>query len=254
MFRLARVRERGRDVDAFRVVVAARLVADRDDLAALLLEELRGDRADVPEALDGHRRSLHRHAEVLQRLLGHDHAAAARRFPPAQRAAHFHRLSRDDGRHGVAGAHRERVHHPRHHPLVRVHVWRGHVRVRAEGGDNSSGIPPRQPFELADAQLRGITDHSALRAAEWQIHDGALPRHPRGERLHLLECHLHVESNPALRWPARGVVQDAVAGEHLDFPTVHHHGTGDDDLLFRMAQDLVQSRFEIEKFSGPVEA
>ena len=49
---LGLVGERGRDVDALRVVERRRRVGDRDDERALLMEEVREVAADVAEALD----------------------------------------------------------------------------------------------------------------------------------------------------------------------------------------------------------
>ena len=48
------------------------------------------------------------------------------------RAADRDRLAGDDLRHGVALLHRVRVHHPRHRLLVRRHVGRGDVLLRAD--------------------------------------------------------------------------------------------------------------------------
>ena len=150
--------------------------------------------------------------------------------------------------------HRVGVHHPRHHALVRVHVGRRNVGVGTERVDDARRVAAREPLELAGAHLERIADHAALRAAERQVHDGALPRHPRRERLHFLERHLHVEADAALGRPARRVVQHAVAGEHLDLAVVHHHRDRDGDLLLGVAQHLVQAGLEIEQLGRAVEA
>ncbi len=130
--------------------------------------------------------------------------------------------------------HGVRVHEPRHHALVRVHVRCRHVGVGTERVDDAHRIAAGKPLQLTGAHLERVADDAALGAAKRQVHDGALPGHPRGERLHLVEAHLKVEADAALGGPARGVVQDAVPGEDLHFAVVHHDGHGDDDLLLGM--------------------
>ena len=195
-----------------------------------------------------------RHAEVLERFLRDDHAAAARRLATAERAAHLDRLAGDDGRDRVAHVHGVGVHHPRHDALVRVHVRRRNVGVGTERVDDAGGVAARESLELAGAHLERVADDAALRTAERQIHHGALPRHPRGERLHLFERDVHVEADAALGRTARRVVQHAVSGEHLDLAVVHHHRDGHGDLLLGMAQDLVETGLEIEQLGRAVEA
>ena len=190
---------------------------------------------------------------MLQRLLRDDHAAATGRLATAERPAHLHRLAGDHRGDRVAMVHRVRVHHPRHHALVRVHVGRGHVGVRAERVDDTGGVATREALELPDAHFVRIADHAAFRTAERQIHDGAFPAHPRRERLHFLERDLHVEADAALRGTTHRVVQHAKARVHLELAIVHHHRYGHDDLLLGVAQDLVEAGLEIEELSGPIE-
>ncbi len=247
------VLDRRIDVDAVLVEVAAGAVADRDDLAAFARQQVRGDRADVAESLHGDGRPLNRHAEVLERFARHDHAAAARGLAASERSAHLDRLAGDDRRDGVAHVHGVRVHHPGHHPLVRVDVGRRHVGVWAERVDDAGGVSTRETLELAGAHLERVADHTTLRTAERQVHDRALPSHPGRERLHLFERHVEIEPDAALRWSARRVVEHPVADEHLDLPVVHHHRNGDGDLLFGMAEHLVEARLEIEQVGRAVE-
>ena len=191
---------------------------------------------------------------MLQCLLGHDHASPPRRLSPAERAAHLHRLPRNDRRDSVPNVHRVRVHHPGHDTFVRVHVGCRHVGVGAERGDDASCVTTREALELTRAQLEWIADDAPLRPPEGEIHDRALPGHPRRQRFHLFEGYLQVEPDASLGRAARRVVQHAITGEDLDIPVIHEHGHGDDNLFFGMAEDLVQSRFEVEQFGRSVEA
>ena len=70
-------------------------------------------------------------AEPLARALDHHHDAGSRRLVPEDRAADRDRLAGDDLGHGVALLHRVRVHHPGHRLLVRRHVGRRDVELRA---------------------------------------------------------------------------------------------------------------------------
>ena len=85
------------DVDAIRVVEAAVVLGDADDLVALFGEKLGGVGADVAEALNDDAAALDGHAEVLQRLVADDGDAAAGGLAASARAAEVDRLAGDDG-------------------------------------------------------------------------------------------------------------------------------------------------------------
>ncbi len=60
-------------------------------------------------------------------------------------------------------------------------------------------------------------------------------------------------ADAALGRAAAEVVLDAVAGEDLDAAVVHLHREVDGELAARLAQDLAQSRVEVEALGGQVE-
>ena len=60
-------------------------------------------------------------------------------------------------------------------------------------------------------------------------------------------------ADAALGRSAAEVVLDAVAGEDLDAAVIHLHREVDDELAARLAQDLAQSRIEIEALRGQIE-
>src|SRR5688572_16225833 len=82
---------------------------------------------------------------------------------------------------------------------------------------------------------------------------GALPRHPRRQRGHLVERHVRVVPDAPFRGTERDVVLDAVSGEDLDFPAVHLDGTRDDDLPLWTGENVPDAGVEIEDAGGPVE-
>jgi hypothetical protein len=153
----------------------------------------------------------------------------------------------------VALVHGIRVHDPRHHPLVGVHVRGRHVGVGTQGLDDGRGIASGDPLQLAVGELEGITHDAALGTAERDVHHRALPSHPGGERRHLVQRHRHVEADPALRGTTRGVVQHAVAGVHVHLAVVAYHRHRHDDLLLGTAQHLVQAGIEAEPLGRVVE-
>ena len=63
-------------------------------------------------------------------------------------------------------------------------------------------------FELIERRIAG---HAALRAAERDVDEGALPGHPHRQRADVVEVGLRVVSQAALGRSARDVVLDAVA-------------------------------------------
>ena len=232
---------------------AAFPVGDGDDLRALLGHQLRGDRADVAEALHGDARALELEPEMLRGFARDDHHAAARRLAPPERPAHLDRLAGDDRRRGVADVHRVGVHDPRHDLFVGVDVGRRHVLVGADRVDDLGGVAARQRFELALRHLGRIANDAALAAAERQLRDGALPRHPRRERRHFVERDVRVIADAALGRAERDVVLHAIAGEDLDLAVVHLHGAGHDDLALGLGEDLPDAGFEIENAGGDLE-
>ena len=180
------------------------------------------------------------------RLAGNDHHAAARRFTAAQRSAHLERLARDDRCRGMSDVHAVGVHHPRHHLLVRVDVRRGDVFFRSDGVDDFGDIAAGQRLQLAARHLRGIADDAALSAAERNVGDGAFPRHPGGQRRHLVKRDAGVVPDAALGGAKRDVVLHAKAGEHFDLAVVHLYRARHDDLPLGAGEDFPDARLEAE--------
>ena len=92
-----------------------------------------------------------------------------------------------------------------------------------------------------------------LGAAERNVDDRALPRHPGGERPHLVQGDVLVVTDAALARAARDVVEDAVADEDLDAAVVHRDRDRDLRLPHGLAQHLVEARVEAELLRGQVE-
>ena len=212
--------EQRRHVEALGVVDAALPVGGRDDLRAMGVHQLGADRADVAEALHGHRRALELEAEVPGRLAGDDHHAASGGLAPAERAAHLDRLAGDDGGRGVADVHRVGVHEPRHDLRVGVDVGRRHVLLRSDDVDDLGGVAAGEGLEFALRHRGGVADDSALAAAERHLGHGALPGHPGRQRRDFVERDAGVVADAALGRAERDVVLHAVAGEDLDLAVV----------------------------------
>ena len=239
-------RQQRRHVEPLGVVDAALPVGGGEDPRALLVHQLGADRADVAEALHGDGRALELEAEVAGRLAGDDHHAAAGGLAAAERAAHLDRLAGDDRGRGVADVHRVGVHEPRHDLGVGVHVGRRHVLLRADGVDDLGGVAARQRLELALRHLGRVADDAALAAAERHLRHGALPRHPRRQRRHLVEGDAGVVADAALGRAERDVVLHAVAGEDLDLAVVALDRTRHDDLPLGVGEDLPDARIQIQ--------
>ncbi len=180
------------------------------------------------------------------RLARHDHHAAPRRLPAAQRSAQLEWFARHDRRFGVADVHAVRVHDPRHRLLVGVDVGRGDVLLRSDGVDDLGDVAARQCLELAARHDARIADDAAFAAAERNVGHGAFPRHPRRERRDLVERHAGVIADTAFCRTKRDVVLHAVASEDDDLAVVHLDRTRHRDLALGARQDPPDTAFEAE--------
>ncbi len=246
--------EQRRDVEPFRVEDAALPVRDRHNRRAHFGgEQLRRDRADVAEALHRDLGALDVEADVLGGLARGDHHAASGGLAPPERAAHLDRLAGDDRRRGMADVHRIGVHHPRHDLRVGVDVRRRDILLGTDRVDDLGDIAPGQRFDLALRHLGRIADDAALAAAERDVGDGALPRHPRRQRRDFVERDAGMVTDAAFGRAERDVVLHPVAGEDLDLAVVHLDRTGDGDLTLGVGQDLPDAGLEVENARGSVE-
>src|SRR6185437_6795857 len=80
------------------------------------------------------------------------------------------------------------------------------------------------------------------------------PRHPTGQRAHLVLVDVGGVANAALRRAARLRVLHAKAGEDLDPAIVHVDGKVDNNLPRGLAEDLPEPFVKIEFAGGEVEA
>ena len=211
------------------------------------------DRAHVAESLHRHGHARDVETEMLGRLAGDDHHAAAGRLASAERAAHLDRLAGDDRRRGVADVHAVGVHDPRHDLIVGVDVGRRDVFLGADRVDDLRDVAAGERLELAAGHARGVADDAALAAAERDVGDRALPRHPGGERRDFVEADVGVVANAALGRPERDVVLHAIAGEDFDLAVVHLNRTRDDDLALGVREDLPDAGVEPQQSRRSIE-
>ncbi len=141
------------DVEPVRRVDPARDVRDGEHLRAPRGEVPRSDAADVPEALDDAALLGEVPAEPQARALDDHHDAGAGCLAAEDGAADRDRLAGDDLRNRVTDLHRVRVHHPGHRLLVRRHVGRRDVLLRADHRQQLDREPPRQTLELVLGHL-----------------------------------------------------------------------------------------------------
>ncbi len=240
-------------VDAIGIVDGAMNVAEAHDLASRLVQELRGDRADVAEALHDDPRALEGHLLRVAGLARDDKDAAPRRLDAPRAAADRDGLAGDDAMNAVAVVHGERVHDPRHDLRVGVDVGRRNIHLGADHPGDLSGVAAREPLQLGHRELRRIEDDAALAAAEGDVHHGALPRHPHRQRPHLVERDMLVVADAALGRAAIGVVLHTIAGEDLNGAVVHAHGEANGNLTLGLAQDGAHRLGQIETLGGGIE-
>ncbi len=146
----------------------------------------------------------------------------------------------------MALVHRVRVEDPRHHRAVGADVRRGDVLLGTDLVDDLDRIATRHALELAARELLRVDDDAALRPAERNSHQRALPRHPHRERLHLVDRDVGVIADAALRRAARDVVRDAVALEDARRAVIHVDGDGDLDGPLAVAEDADEVGVDLE--------
>ena len=149
-----------RNVETGLGVNASRDVGNRDDAGAALVQLRRGDAADVAEALDDAGATGELVAEPPRGLLGDHHDPGAGRLATEDGATDRDRLAGDHLGHRVAPLHRVRVHHPGHGLLVRGHVRRRDVGVRADLADQLRREAARELFELAQRERVRVDSES----------------------------------------------------------------------------------------------
>ena len=130
---------------------------------------------------------------------------------------------------------------------VRADVGRRDVLLRSDLVDDLGREAARHALELAERHRLRIADDAALRAAERQPHQRALPGHPHRERLHLVERDVRVVADAALRRAARDVVRDAVAGERAHRAVVHRRRDRDLDRLLALLQHVDEALVDAER-------
>ena len=170
------------------------------------------------------------------------------------RAAQRHGLAGDHGRDRVAGVHRISIHDPRHDFVIGVDVRRGNVALGAEEFHDLGSVAAREPFQFAEGEQIGIADDAAFGAAEGNVDDGALPRHPGGQGAHLVQRDIGGEADAAFAWAARDGMLDAVSGEDFQAAIVQLDGDVDGDFFGRGAQGLALAVVQIEAGGGLVKA
>ena len=244
---LALVRERSRHVDALGIVQRDRGIGDPDDDRTLLVQELREVAAHVAEALNGGAHPGERPIPLRCGVANAEQGASRRRLLPPERAADRQRLAGDDAEHRMSLVHRVRVEDPGHHRPVRADVRCWNVLLGADLVDDLARVAPCELFQLPARQSLRVADDAAFRAAERDSHQRALPRHPHGECLDLVQRDVGVVANAALGRPPRDVVRDAIALEDLGRAVVHRHRHGDLDGFLALAEHGDEVRVDVER-------
>ncbi len=119
----------------------------------------------------------------------------------------------------------------------------------------SSSVAKRRVsgLRLAHAHRPGIAGDTALRTAEGNVHEGALPGHPHRQRTDLVEVRGGVVAEPSLGRPARHVVLDPVAGEHAHAAVVQPDREANRELPVRRPKRLAHPRVEVKVVGSGVE-
>src|SRR5665213_1826828 len=242
------------NIDSIRVIKAAIVFSDTNNRVALRRKDRRRIRADVAESLHDHPAALDLHPQMLQRLIAYDRDATPRSLLSPSRAANVDRLARHHGSAGLPRMHGVGIHNPRHGLLIGTHIGRRNILFGADELYQFGGVAPSHPLQLSLRHLSRIADDAALRPAEGNIHDSALPSHPTGQRSYLVERNIRRIAHTTLAGaPCNGML-NTIAGKDLNRTIVHADGNINRDLAHRQAQDLHNPRIKIELFRGNIES
>src|SRR5205807_9582214 len=148
---------------------------------------------------------------------------------------------------------RDRVHEPGHHLGVGAHVRGRDVAVRPDQDRDLGGEAAGQVLELAGGELAGVDDDAAFGAAVGDVDHGALPGHPHGEGLDLVQRDVRVEAEAALGRAAIDVVLDAIPGVAAHAAVVHLDREVAGELPLDLSQDHSQAGVQLEHVGGLVE-
>src|SRR5690606_38798404 len=174
--------------------------------------------------------------ELFEGFYHGDDNAASGGFGAALTAPDNDGLAGDDSGDGVADGHAVGIHNPGHDALVRAHVRRRDVGMRADKRDKFGSVAPGQTFEFGLAEFLWVDDDAPLGPAERNVNQSAFPRHPHGECAHFIQCDCGAVANTAFRWPQYRVVMHTVAGKHLEFAVVAAHRKVHGEFAARVAQ------------------
>src|SRR5438067_4755635 len=146
------------------------------------------------------------------------------------------------------------IHDPRHRLFIGIQVGGRNVLLGTDEFDQFCGVAAGDLLQLRLRQLLGIADDSSLGAAERDVHDRALPRHPTRESANFVERNIRTVADPSCSRTASDRVLHAEAGEDLDAAAIHLHWDVDDDFAGGIAKHLPDPRVELEFLCGEVKA
>ena len=155
--------------------------------------------------------------------------------------------------HRVARMHGVGVHHPGHDLGIGVDVRGRDVLLGTDEDPELGREPSRQPFQLTLGQLLGVDSHAALAATERDTHHGALPGHPHGEGLDLVQVDVLVVPEATLGGAAHDVVMHPIAREDAHRAVVHLHREVALELPLGLPQDQAHAGIKVEQLRCAVE-
>jgi len=240
-------------VQSIWVVQATADVADRNNLAAHLVQDARGPRADVAVALNCNRRVRCRAAYALQELAGDDGHAATGGCRAALRATHAERLAGHELEHLRAADHAGGVRDPGHDLRVGVHIGCRDVALAAQDGQDHRGEAAGHALDLALGHAGRVDLDAALGAAIGDVNHRALPGHHGRQGLDLVEVDIRMIADATLAGATHRRVLHAIALEDLDRAVIHLDRDGHGQFALGLTQDGVETRIQVQPCRDIVE-
>src|ERR1051326_5158843 len=107
------------------------------------------------------------------------------------------------------------IHHPRHNLWIGIHVRCRNIAVWTYQNRYFCSIATAKALKLRARQRMGITENSPFGPTKRDTDNGAFPRHPHGQRAHLIERDFGAKTDTTLGRSAIDVVLHPVTCEHL---------------------------------------
>ena len=235
------------------LLVIAVVAGNACDLAAEHFDESDGSiLRHVTEAFDGSDGILPVHLQMFHGFAnGIDHAIAGG-LGATERAAITEGFACEYAGGELADELGIFVHHPAHHLRGGAHIGRGHIVAGTDVLPHHVHPTTAKAFLLMNGKRGGIHNDTTLAAAQGDVGDCALPRHPGSQSTDGVHGLIGCKANAAFVWAAGIVMLNAITLKDTSGAVIHAHRNAEGIFAHRPAQDFRHGGIQFEQFGNVV--